>query len=698
MILAPQGRDAETIRIVLQINQIDSFICNDIEALGAALAVGAGTALITDETLENRSLAPLINWLADQPAWSDFPFILLTQSRSSSRNLPALGALESLSNVVLLERPLNAETLKRATVSALRARRRQYEARAVLQERTQAQERLAFALKAGRLGAWEFEVDTRSLSASDICKENFGQPVDRPFTFQALIDCIHPDDQPRYQQALLEALASRDGFVVELRAIWPDRSVHWVQIRGETSIAESGTPLRIAGVSLDVTERLESARKLNDSQQALHHLNETLERRIQERTAELAEVNERLLQEINERERTQAASIQGQKMEAIGRLTGGIAHDFNNLLHVSVGNMELIDRVSSDERIKRYAATARKALNRGTKLTSQLLAFARSQSLDLKAVDLAVLIDGMKELLAASVGSHVKIALALTEPMMPALADPNQIEMAILNLAINARDAMPDGGTLTLRTECRNNSDELLRPGRYAVISVSDTGTGIRAEIIGKVFDPFFTTKQVGAGTGLGLSQVYGIANQSGGTARIHSRLGEGTTVEMWLPMASDNLIAAAAAEAGPVDLPAPTRQRILVVEDDKEVRQFMAESLSMLGYEVREEADGMAALRAIRSATAADLPDLLVVDFLMPGMNGAQVVAEVSALYPALPIIMATGYADMGAIDKVIGNNFVLRKPFQIDDLAKLVGTALAQRQPAAIAKEGHADAGSRP
>jgi signal transduction histidine kinase/CheY-like chemotaxis protein len=677
LVLAPQGRDAETICHVLRLNHIDSHICTDIGMLTAELIAGAGAALITDEALESQNLAPLIDWLAGQPAWSDFPFILLTQPRSLPRKSLALGALESLSNVVLLERPLNSETLKRAAASALRARRRQYEARAALQQRLQAEERLGFALKAGRLGAWEIEVTTRVLTTSDICKENFGQPTALPFTYPSLLACIHPYDLHAYQQALQKALKSRDSFVIEMRVAWPDRSMHWVQIRGETSFTEDHRPQRVAGVSLDVTERMESARQLSDSQRALHDLNETLERRIEERTRELAQLNDRLMHEISERERNQAASVQGQKMEAIGRLTGGIAHDFNNLLHVSIGNLELIDRVATDERVIRFAATARKALNRGTKLTGQLLAFARNQSLDLKAVDLAVLIDGMQELLAVSVGSGINIDFDFAVGMPPALADPNQIEMAILNLAINARDAMPDGGTLLLRTDCHDfaDDDELLRPGRYAVVAVSDTGTGIRAENLGKVFDPFFTTKQVGAGTGLGLSQVYGIAKQSGGVARIHSRLGEGTTVELWLPLASEEMIAAAVPEPAADAVPGPAQRSILVVEDDPEVRQFMVESLGMLGYPVREAADGLAGLAAIRDHA----PDLLIVDFLMPDMNGAQVVAAVTAILPQLPIIVATGYADMRAIDEVIGENFVLRKPFQISELAKLVATALA-------------------
>jgi CheY-like chemotaxis protein len=260
--------------------------------------------------------------------------------------------------------------------------------------------------------------------------------------------------------------------------------------------------------------------------------------------------------------------------------------------------------------------------------------------------------------------------------MPPALADTNQIEMAILNLAINARDAMPEGGTITIGLEVREPAADLLSAGEYAVISVSDTGTGIRPEVLGKVFDPFFTTKGVGQGTGLGLSQVYGIAQQSGGVAKISSVLGQGTRVEVWLPLAK-GIVGTSTPQVDQPELHFDTTGiKVLVVEDDDEVRQFMVESLEILGYDVSEAENGTVGLEEI----ARQRPDLLIVDFLMPGMNGAEVVSEVVARDPDLPIIVATGYADMDAIDAIIGVNTVLRKPFQINDLAKSVKAALAR------------------
>jgi len=433
-------------------------------------------------------------------------------------------------------------------------------------------------------------------------------------------------------------------------------------------------PIQMAGVSLDISDRREAEDRLLESESNLRQFNETLELRIQERTSELAQANDRLMKEMSERERTQIALVQAQKMEAIGRLTGGIAHDFNNLLNVIIGNVDLIERLSSDERIKRMAGSARNATKRGAKLTGQLLAFSRNQTLDLKAVDIASVIDGMKDLIAVSVGTGISISINVAEDLPRAVADANQIEMAILNLAINARDAMPDGGNLTINVQHRYAHDGVLKPGAYIVIEVKDTGTGITQEILSKVFDPFFTTKAVGKGTGLGLSQVYGIADQSGGLARIDSVVGKGTTVEVWLPVAGALPVREHDQEMLDQPLEPKESGNILVVEDDAQVRQFIVECLEILGYTVDQAENGWFGLEKLQRAHF----DLLIVDFLMPGMNGAEVIAAARARDPQLPIIMATGYADMQAVEKVIDLDAVLRKPFQITELANSVKRAM--------------------
>jgi signal transduction histidine kinase/ActR/RegA family two-component response regulator len=413
--------------------------------------------------------------------------------------------------------------------------------------------------------------------------------------------------------------------------------------------------------------------QMRASEQALKQLNETLESRIVARTTDLARANDRLVKEIAERERAQAALVQVQKMEAVGQLTNGIAHDFNNLLTAIVGNVEMIGRRSTDERIRRLAAYAHEAANRATRLTGQLLAFSRTQRLDLRPVDVDSLIEGMSDLMQRSIGPAIAIVMELHSGSVRAVADANQLELAILNLVINARDAMPDGGVLTISSRlqaARHN----LAPGHYVVVAISDTGTGIAPHLLEKVFEPFFTTKPTGKGTGLGLSQVYGIAQQSGGDAHIDSELGKGTTVELWLPVST--LSEERAVDEGGRDplLNAMGDETILVVEDDRDVRRFMVECLRGLGYRVHEADDGHGGLEMLERQH----PELLILDFAMPGIDGAALANEVRKRDSTVPIVFVTGYADMNAIERVEGVKFLLRKPFPVAALASVVRDAL--------------------
>jgi CheY-like chemotaxis protein len=297
--------------------------------------------------------------------------------------------------------------------------------------------------------------------------------------------------------------------------------------------------------------------------------------------------------------------------------------------------------------------------------------------LDLRATDVNALLHGMRELMALSLGPTVRIATNFTGAMPQAVADPNQLELAVLNLAINARDAMPSGGVVTLTTSVMEGGDGDLPPGRFVVVTVSDTGTGIPPETLDKVFDPFFTTKPVGKGTGLGLSQVYGIARQSGGTARLHSEMGKGTAVEIWLAIADADAAEDAAPQAASAASGGKTAATVLVVDDDAVVRNLIVECLQILGYEVRQAADGETGLRMLHERA----PDLLMVDFIMPGLNGADVIEQVRAFMPDLPIILATGYADAQASDNLLERERVLQKPFNIDQLASVVSDALQHR-----------------
>jgi PAS domain S-box-containing protein len=369
---------------------------------------------------------------------------------------------------------------------------------------------------------------------------------------------------------------------------------------------------------------------------------------------------------------------QSQKMEAVGQLTGGIAHDFNNLLNAVMGAFDLIRRKPDNlERVKKYAQAGLEAAERGAKLTGQLLAFSRAQRIEMKPLKVTELIDGMRDLLASTLGPMVQLRFDLPEQNPAVLSDSTQLEMAVLNMAINARDAMSQGGELSIRSRrYQTDGDGELQAGEYIELSVSDTGIGMDSDVAARALDPFFTTKGVGKGTGLGLSQVYGIARQSGGTVRIESKLGVGTTVRIYLPVTDVEPGIMEPSEASIV-AGAQLSATVLVVDDDPDVRQLLAASLEALGYQAREAPDGQSGLAALEVSR----PDLLVLDFAMPGMNGADVAALARQRYPQLPIIFASGYSDTAAIEAAVGPSvIILRKPFRMDELQTVVAAVLAE------------------
>lgn len=358
---------------------------------------------------------------------------------------------------------------------------------------------------------------------------------------------------------------------------------------------------------------------------------------------------------------------QSQKMEALGQLTGGIAHDFNNLLTVVVGGLDLITRQLTDERMLRYARNALAAAERGARLTAQLLAFSRVQRLEVRPTFIAPLVNEMRPILRNVLGPGIGKKFDLDEDAVPVMADPTQVEVAILNVAINARDAMPNGGTLTLASKIVKvgEDDPELEAGDYVVLSMSDTGEGMEAEVAARAFEPFFTTKEVGKGTGLGLSMVYGMARQSGGTARIDSALGRGTTVNLYFRRA-EHADAVDASRSGLVAEGGSLADRalsILVVDDDPDVRAFVCESLSDVdGFQVVAAADGKEGLDAFATSS----PDVVVLDFVMPGMTGADVAAQILAQKPGQPIVFISGYSETDAIRSVAPDSPILTKPFK--------------------------------
>ena len=430
-----------------------------------------------------------------------------------------------------------------------------------------------------------------------------------------------------------------------------------------------------------------AARHLEDLEAArgeLRQLAASLETKVRERTRDLAAANDRLTAEIAEREKAEARLIQAQKMEAVGQLTGGIAHDFNNLLTAVIGSIDLLMRRLVGERERKLAGNALLAAERGAKLTTQLLAFSRRQRLSPAPIDANDVVSHMSDLLARSLGPRIRLETQLEPNLWSALADRTQLEMMILNLAINGRDAMPSGGKLKITT---TNLSEVpvdlrsdLHEGEYVSIAVSDSGKGMAPSVLARAFEPFFTTKEPGKGTGLGLSQLYGFARQSGGTARIESREGEGTTVTLYLPRTLQ------AAEGAAASIPKSSGHagaRILVVDDDDDVRTAAAAIIEELGYSVVAVDHAPEALDLIREQRF----DLVITDVMMPMMNGVELAREVKRLRPEVPLLFATGYADVEEFGDDLDPSMLVRKPFRMTELASHIANALG------VGREGAVD-----
>jgi len=416
--------------------------------------------------------------------------------------------------------------------------------------------------------------------------------------------------------------------------------------------------------------------ELHHAADALTRNREQLESMVAERTRELASANERLRAEIAAREQAQSALLQTQKMEAMGQLTGGIAHDFNNLLTAISGSLTLLEPRISDDRSVRLLQTAQRGASQGAKLTEALLAFARKQRLNPIPTDLTSIIIAMSEILRRSIGPTIEIRHALAADLWPVLIDTGQIETALLNVALNARDAMPGGGMLLIETAnipaTREEVPEEMAGQDSVLVSVRDTGTGMSPEVVERAFEPFFTTKEIGKGTGLGLSMVFGVVRQSGGTVRIDSRLREGTTVQIYLPRAHET-----AASAVHRVRPAGTARgaHILVVDDDTDVRWIIAQDLQEMGCVVMEAESGCAALAILERGTPCDL---MVTDLVMPGLSGLDTLRLARRNRPDLKVLFTSGYADLSRFGSNLSNHPLLKKPFKLETLGEAVQTAL--------------------
>lgn len=533
-------------------------------------------------------------------------------------------------------------------------------------------QRVQLAMAAGAIvGTWFWDVPSDRFTVD----EGFASALDidpirgrAGLSLAEVVENVHPDDRAGLTTAIDDALVRGGSYAHRYRARRADGRYYWLEANGRVDLAADGKPINFPGVLIDIEARRAVEVERDRALAELRTLNDTLEQRVEERTTALLQA--------------QDALRQAQKMEAVGQLTGGLAHDFNNILAGIAGSLDLMKTRLAQGRIDeidRYMAGAQGAVKRAAGLTQRLLAFSRRQTLDPKPSDINRVVAGMQDLISRSVGPSVAVETVAAGGLWTAFVDVGQLENALLNLCINARDAMPNGGRLTIETgnrwlDERAAAQRALPQGQYVSLCVSDTGTGMSPDVVARAFDPFFTTKPIGQGTGLGLSMVYGFAGQSGGAVRIYSEVGKGTMICIYLPRHA----APEQVEDAPLKMsPAPAsagKKTIMVVDDEPLVRMVAVEILEELGYVVLEAEDGPSALRILQAKPDIDL---LVTDVGLPnGMNGRQLADAVREQRPDLNVLFVTGYAENavlnhGHLDRGMQ---VMTKPFTSEALARRV------------------------
>ncbi|MEW6435587.1 MAG: response regulator [Pseudomonadota bacterium] len=523
----------------------------------------------------------------------------------------------------------------------------------------ESERRRSIALAAGSMGSWDWNSDTGDVGWDEgqyrICGLTPG--VFRPTT-ESVWAVLHPDDREAVQSAMFASLTLGETFHREFRILRPNGEERWCVSTGITSQGVDGQSPLLSGVTYDITER-----KL--AEQALAQTNEMLERRIEERT--------------RERELAISQLFEAQKIDTIGQLTGGVAHDFNNLLMAILGSLDMLRKRLHDEKELRLLNNAIEGAQRGAALTKRLLAFARRQELKPVAVDVAELVNNIAELLQRALGPSVQLTISIPFDLPPIEIDPNQFELALLNLAVNARDAMPDGGSLSISAALVRGGEYgplPLQQGDYLCVSLVDSGVGMDEMTLAKATEPFFTTKGPGKGTGLGLSMVYGMAAQSGGALHLASAEGNGTTVDLFLPLASSReaVPIPQPEPVPPTDAPAPAKLNVLVVDDDFLVRIGTTAMLEDLGHSVIEAQSASEALQVLEKS---DTVDLVLTDFAMPGMNGAELIGVISNRFARVNVILVSGYNEASKAE-IKSRCIRLSKPFSQDQLAAAICQAV--------------------
>ncbi|RYG58189.1 MAG: PAS domain S-box protein [Alphaproteobacteria bacterium] len=525
-------------------------------------------------------------------------------------------------------------------------------------------ERVQLALLAGAIiGTWNWDLPTDCFTVDEAFATAFGLDPELGRTglsLEKVVATVHPDDKPGLAAAIDAVIRSSGTYAHQYRVRRVDGKYYWIEANGRVDHASDGTPLRFPGVLLDVEERRALQEERDRNAAALRALNETLELRVEERSRELQASQDQLRQ--------------SQKMEAVGQLTGGVAHDFNNLLTVIKSSTELLKRPNlPDDRRTRYIQAIAMTVDRAAKLTGQLLAFARRQALRPEVFAACDSVRSLSAMMETLTGARIEIVTELPEHICFVNADASQFDTALVNMAVNARDAMDGQGRLTIRVEGIEAMPAAgtgpVREGAFVAVSISDTGSGIPADHLDKIFEPFFTTKAVGQGTGLGLSQVYGFARQSGGEVRVESEVGKGSVFTLYLPRAT------AAEQVQKADEPEALMDGhgtcVLVVEDNVEVGNFAVQTLTDLGYKTVLANNAQEALAEL--AKNADRFDVVFSDVVMPGMNGIDLAHEIRRQHHDLPVLLASGYSHVLAQNGTYGFE-LLHKPYSIEQLSRLL------------------------